>query len=120
MPTLNVITNVPCDRVTSSDVLKALSKAVSKSVGKPEQWVMCSLTTDKPMIYGGSEEPCAFGYFMSIGAIGGDVNQPNIRQISAAICEVLSTHLGVPAARVYIEFSDVNASDVGWNGSTFV
>ncbi|GLC36168.1 hypothetical protein PLESTB_001373000 [Pleodorina starrii] len=115
MPTLNIITNVPGDRVTSSDVLKALSKAVSKSVGKPEQWVMCSLTTDKPMIYGGSEEPCAFGYLMSIGSIGGDKN----KAISAAICEVLSSQLGVPAARVYIEFSDAKASDVGWNGSTF-
>mgnify|MGYP001807158821 CR=1 FL=1 len=25
------------------------------------QWVMASVTTDKPMIYGGTEEPCAFG-----------------------------------------------------------
>ncbi|PNW69968.1 hypothetical protein CHLRE_17g700100v5 [Chlamydomonas reinhardtii] len=115
MPTLNIITNVAGDRVTTSDVLKALSKAVASSVGKPEQWVMASVTTDKPMIYGGTEEPCAFGYLMSIGSIGGDKN----KKISAAICEVLTAKLGVPANRVYIQFSDAKASDVGWDGSTF-
>ena len=36
---------------------------------------MCSLTTDKPMIYAGSEEPAAFGELISIGAIGGDKNK---------------------------------------------
>ncbi|GIL76838.1 hypothetical protein Vretimale_8678 [Volvox reticuliferus] len=115
MPTLNIITNVPSDRVTTSDVLKALSTAVSMSIGKPETWVMCSLTTDKPMIYGGSEEPCAFGYLMSIGSIGGDKN----KKISAAICQVLTAQLSIPASRVYIQFSDADAADVGWNGSTF-
>ncbi|GIL56580.1 hypothetical protein Vafri_11923 [Volvox africanus] len=115
MPLLNIITNVPGDRVTTSDVLKALSTAVCKSVGKPEQWVMCSLTTDKPMIYGGSEEACAFGYLMSIGSIGGDKN----KEISAAICGVLTSQLGIPASRVYIQFSDADAADVGWNGGTF-
>jgi phenylpyruvate tautomerase len=36
---------------------------------------MCSVTTDKPMIYSGTEEPCAFGELISIGAIGGDKNK---------------------------------------------
>ncbi|KAG2501466.1 hypothetical protein HYH03_001246 [Edaphochlamys debaryana] len=115
MPTLVIQTNVPSDRIKESDTLRALSKAVSASVGKPEQWVMCSLHTGKSMIYGGSEEACAFGYLMSIGSIGGDKN----KKISAAICEVLTAKLGIPAARVYIEFSDAKASDVGWNGATF-
>jgi phenylpyruvate tautomerase len=39
------------------------------------QWVMCSLTTDKPMIYSGTEEPAAYGELISIGAIGGEKNQ---------------------------------------------
>lgn len=115
MPTINVSTNVPGNRVTSSDTLKALSKAGAASIGKPEQWVMCSLTTDKPMCFGGSEEPCAFVQVISIGAIGGDKN----KKISAAICEVLTAHLGVPADRTYIQFCDVGRSDFGWNGSTF-
>jgi phenylpyruvate tautomerase len=88
--------------VDSSDVLKALSQAVAASVGKPEQWVMVSLTTDKPMCYGGSEAPCAYGELISIGAIGGDKN----KQISAAIAEVLSTKLKVDPARFYLKVSE--------------
>lgn len=75
MPTLNVFTNAPGDAVGNSDTLKALSKAVSESVGKPEQWVMIQLTTDQAMVYGGSEEPCAYAELLSIGAIGGEKNK---------------------------------------------
>lgn len=126
---------VPGDRVSSSQLVQDLSKAVAKATGKPEavrglcpsslegsgegflarfaqapapspcqfdlcgrfgalynfipahtcarnrslspslQYVMISLTTDKPMSYGGTEEPCAYGELISIGAIGGDKNK---------------------------------------------
>lgn len=66
---------VPGNGIDNSDVLKALSKAVAQTVGKPEQWVMVSLTTDKPMCYSGTEAPCAYGELVSIGAIGGDKNK---------------------------------------------
>lgn len=36
MPTLNIVTNVPCDGVLSSDILKDASKAVSRILSKPE------------------------------------------------------------------------------------
>ncbi|GLC54386.1 hypothetical protein PLESTB_000858200 [Pleodorina starrii] len=95
---------VPGDRVPCVDVLKTLSQAVAKAVGKSEQVVMCSLATDRPMIFSGSTEPCAYGWFMSVGAIGGEKN----KTISAAICEVLATQLSIPAARVYIEEPNQN------------
>lgn len=66
---------VPGNRVSNSDLLKALSAAVSHSVGKPEQWVMVSVNTDVPMIYAGTEEPCAFAELLSIGAVGGAKNK---------------------------------------------
>ena len=37
MPTLNISTNVPLDGVSTSDALKDLSKAVARTIGKPEQ-----------------------------------------------------------------------------------
>ncbi|WIA08676.1 hypothetical protein OEZ85_008103 [Tetradesmus obliquus] len=115
MPTCNIITNVPGNSLDNSDILKALSKAVASSVGKPEQWVMCSLTTDKPMIYGGVEAPCAYGELISIGAIGGEKN----KAISTAIAAVLQQKLNVDPSRFYLKFVDVGRSDFGWNGSTF-
>lgn len=115
MPTFNLMTNVPGDRVSSSQLVQDLSKAVAKATGKPEAYVMISLTTDKPMSYGGTEEPCAYGELISIGAIGGDKN----KKISAALAEIVQRHLGVPPARLYIKFYDVARSDFGWNGTTF-
>lgn len=89
------------------------------------------------MMFGGTEEPCAYGELISIGgrfcrccrgragprhdaaelrglrrlvqsksklhhnagAIGGDKN----KKISAALAEVVTRHLGVPASRLYIK-----------------
>eukprot|EP00878_Enallax_costatus_P007476 GHUV01007829.1.p1 GENE.GHUV01007829.1~~GHUV01007829.1.p1 ORF type:complete len:116 (+),score=19.09 GHUV01007829.1:172-519(+) len=115
MPTLLIQTNVPGNGVDNSDILKALSRAVAETGGKPEQWVMVSLTTDKPMCYSGSEAPCAYGELISIGAIGGEKN----KTISAAIAEVLRSKLKVEPNRFYLKFVDVARSDFGWNGSTF-
>lgn len=106
---------MPGNGVDASDTIKALSKAVASSVGKPETYVMISLTTDKPMCFGGTEEPCAFGELFSIGAIGGEKN----KTISKTISEVLSSKLGVSPGRFYLKFSDCARSDFGWNGSTF-
>ena len=36
MPTLNLYTNVPVDAIVASDILKDATKAVAKTIGKPE------------------------------------------------------------------------------------
>lgn len=115
MPTFNLQTNVPGDRVSASQIVADLSKAVAAATGKPEAYVMVSLTTDKQMMFGGTEEPCAYGELISIGAIGGEKN----KKISAALAEVVQRQLGIPPSRFYIKFYDVARTDFGWNGSTF-
>lgn len=115
MPTFNLQTNVPGDRVSASQIIADLSKAVASAVGKPESYVLVSLDTGKPMMFGGTEEPCAYGELISIGSIGGEKN----KKISAALAEVVQRHLGVPSNRLYIKFYDVARTDFGWSGSTF-
>lgn len=115
MPTFNLITNVPSDRVKETELTLELSKTVAMSVGKPERYVMVSVSCGKPMCYAGTGEPCAYGEIISIGAIGGSKNQ----KISAALADVVYKHLAVSPDRFYIKFSDVGAADFGYNGSTF-
>eukprot|EP00879_Flechtneria_rotunda_P003876 GHRR01004116.1.p1 GENE.GHRR01004116.1~~GHRR01004116.1.p1 ORF type:complete len:108 (+),score=20.79 GHRR01004116.1:229-552(+) len=98
-----------------SDTLRALSKAVATSLGKSEQLVMVSLTTDKPMCFAGTEAACAYGELMSIGAVGGAKN----KEISAAIAAVMSAKLRVDPSRFYFKIVDVDRSNFGWNGGTF-
>jgi hypothetical protein len=78
MPTC-LVRAVHAEASTSTQVIRgarcmALTLALATSAPAP-QWVMCSVTTDKPMIYSGTEEPCAFGELISIGAIGGEKNK---------------------------------------------
>eukprot|EP01025_Chloroclados_australasicus_P005516 TRINITY_DN1169_c0_g1_i1.p1 TRINITY_DN1169_c0_g1~~TRINITY_DN1169_c0_g1_i1.p1 ORF type:complete len:196 (-),score=8.91 TRINITY_DN1169_c0_g1_i1:230-766(-) len=115
MPTLNIVTNVPGDKVSNSDTIKALSSTMSSVIGKPEQYVMISLRCDVSMCFAGSEEACAYAELISIGAIGGDKN----KTISASLAQVLEEKLKVPRNRFYLKFYDVARADFGYNGTTF-
>jgi phenylpyruvate tautomerase len=63
----------------------------------------------------GNPGDAAFVDVRSIGGLTGDVN----RTLSQRICKLLNDSLGVPENRVYLNFTDVQASNWGWNGSTF-
>ena len=77
------------------DSLKAASKIVASSLGKPESYVQVELKTDVPMVFGGTDEPTAACTLSSIGAIGGDKN----KDISAAICAHLEEYYGIQPGR---------------------
>jgi phenylpyruvate tautomerase len=51
----------------------------------------------------------------SIGGLSKEVNQ----RLSQQVCQVLADSLGLPPGRVYLNFTDVEARNWGWNGSTF-
>ena len=51
----------------------------------------------------------------SIGGLNDDLN----RKLSQQVCKLLSDSLGISPDRVYLNFTDVEASNWGWNGSTF-
>eukprot|EP00271_Cylindrocystis_brebissonii_P014309 TRINITY_DN35628_c0_g1_i1.p1 TRINITY_DN35628_c0_g1~~TRINITY_DN35628_c0_g1_i1.p1 ORF type:complete len:116 (+),score=16.18 TRINITY_DN35628_c0_g1_i1:179-526(+) len=115
MPTLNITTNVPVDGVMTSDLLRDASKAVAKTLGKPESYVLVSVRGSIPMCFGGTEEPVAFAEVISLGALGPEPN----KKLSAALADILESKLGVPRKRFYINFCDKQRSDFGWNGGTF-
>ncbi len=92
MPLLKLETTVVLSEDNRKSLLTSLSKAVAGTIGKPEQYVM-----------------------VSIGGLTGDVN----RKLSQQICKLLNDSLGIAPDRVYLNFTDVEASNWGWNGSTF-
>jgi phenylpyruvate tautomerase len=56
-------------------------------------------------------------YLWTSAALGvsGGVNG----QRSQNICQLLSQSLGIAPDRIYLSFTDLNASNYGWNGATF-
>lgn len=100
--------------MSASSIITELSKVVAAALGKPESYVLVSLTTDKTMCFAGTEDPCAWAEIVSVGGYRG-----RTREISAAIMPAIESALGVSQARCYLKFTAVDGSDMGWQGSTF-
>ncbi|XP_054568441.1 macrophage migration inhibitory factor isoform X1 [Eptesicus fuscus] len=79
------------------------------------EYIAVHVVPDQLMTFGGSSEPCALCSLHSIGKIGG----PQNRSYSKLLCGLLAERLRVSPDRIYINYYDMNAANVGWNGSTF-
>jgi phenylpyruvate tautomerase len=114
MPLLKLETTVPLSEEKGKPLLAALSKTVASTIGKPEQYVMVA-ASQSAMLMSGKAGEAAFVDIRSIGGLSGETN----RKLSQQICKLLKDSLGIPSDRVYLNFTDVDAGNWGWNGSTF-
>jgi len=114
MPLLRLETNVALSDEQRKQLPAALSKIVAETIGKPEQYVMVTIAP-AVVLMSGKPGDAAFVDLRSIGGLGAAVN----RQLSQKICALLTQSLRVPQNRVYLNFSEVEAGNWGWNGDTF-
>ena len=114
MPLLKVETTVPLPEEKGKLLLAALSKVMASTIGKPEQYVMVTVS-HSAMLMAGKAGDAAFVDIRSIGGLNGETN----RKLSQQISKLLKDSLGTAPDRVYMNFSDVEAGNWGWNGSTF-
>jgi phenylpyruvate tautomerase len=114
MPLLKLETTVPLSEEKGKPLLAALSKTVAATIGKPEQYVMVA-ASQSAMLMSGKAGEAAFLDIRSIGGLNGETN----RKLSQQISKLLKDSLGIPSDRVYLNFTDVEAGNWGWNGSTF-
>ena len=114
MPLLKLETTVPLPVEKGKPLLAALSKAVASTIGKPEQYVMVTVS-QSAMLMSGKAGDAAFVDIHSIGGLNGETN----RKLSEQVCKLLKDSLGIAPERVYLNFTDVEAGNWGWNGSTF-
>ena len=114
MPLLKLETNVTMSAEQRAALLASLSKVVAQTIGKPEQYVMVT-AGNTAVLMAGKAGDAAFVDIRSIGGLSGEVN----RRLSQRICEVLKTSIGVPANRAYLNFTEVEAANWGWNSETF-
>ena len=115
MPLIKMQTSVKCSDEQKREVAQTLSKICAGEIGKPETYVASLVEDDAVFSFGGEIKPAAFIEVKSIGGLNGSVNNA----LSSAICGCLEDILGIPGNCVYINFTDVPASQWGWNGSTF-
>jgi phenylpyruvate tautomerase len=114
MPLLKLETTVALSEDKRNDLLASLSKAVVRVTGKPEQYVMVTIS-QVAIVMAGKPDDAAFVDIRGIGGLGGDIN----RNLSQQICKLLAESVDIPAERVYLNFTDIDAGNWGWNSSTF-
>ena len=114
MPLLKLETTVPLPEEKVKPLLTALSNTVASVIGKPEQYVMVTASQSAILMSGKSGDAA----FVDIRSIGG-LNAESNGKLSQQICKLLKDSLGIAPDRVYLNFTDVEAGNWGWNGSTF-
>jgi phenylpyruvate tautomerase len=114
MPLLKLETTVVLSEDKRKALLASLSKTVAETIGKPEQYVMV-IIGQAAVLMAGNPGAAAFVDVRSIGGLTNNVN----RKLSQQVCKLLNDYLGLPEGRVYLNFTEVDASNWGWNGSTF-
>ena len=114
MPYLKIQTNQELSESSQKGLLEKASATVSRELGKPESYVMVAIDPPRPMLFAGSSDPVAYLELKSIGLPG-----DSTKNISSALCELISKELSISKDRIYIEFATAERNMWGWNSSTF-
>ena len=111
MPYLRFQSNVHAAEVDGLGPL--LSARLAELLGKPEAYVMVSLIPSQTMLFAGSDEPCAMIEIKGIG-----LTEAQAKSCTAALCELVAASTSIPAARTFVQFTDVSRTMWGINGET--
>jgi phenylpyruvate tautomerase PptA (4-oxalocrotonate tautomerase family) len=115
LPLLKLSLSLKLEDDQKASLLQSLSKVLADGLGKPENYVMVSIEDEVAIIMSGEMGPAAFADIRSIGALNDEVN----KEFSNTLCTFLNEQFGIPTNRIYINYTDMDASYWGWNSSTF-
>lgn len=96
-------------------LLRTLSAELARELGKPESYVMVSLQTGVPLLFGGTGDPACFAALKNIGTF----TPAQTERLSALLTRHLAAALSVAPNRIYIEFVDGKPHLWGYDGATF-
>lgn len=111
MPLLHLFTTRP----VAPAALRDLSRQVADLVGKPERWVMVTVTPPAAMVFAGTTDPACYAELKSVGQFA----RSDLERISAALCPTIGAATGAPPDRVYVEITGADGAHWAWNGETF-
>ena len=96
------------------ELMKALSETLAQQTGKAESH--CMITIQKAdMMMAGTADTAAFCDIRGISGLGPDV----AKRVSGAVCALLAAKLDLPSNRVYLNFTELERTQWGWDGGTF-
>ncbi len=114
MPLLRLETNTGMEPGQRNEIMSKCSRILAETTGKPEAYTMVVLQSCSGL-FDGSGNGLAMIDIRGIGGLNPSVN----KALSRELCGLLESELSIPPERVYLNFTDVPASNWGWKGSTF-
>lgn len=114
MPLLKITTSIS-PNAEHGKLLANLSQLCADRLGKPESYVMTAIEHPALMTFAGTTEAACYVELKNVGRFTEGLTQ----QLSAELCERLSSGLGVAKNRIYIEFTDAEGYLWGYDGETF-
>ncbi len=112
MPLLSVATNITLENRES--LCQKLSVEIAGMLGKPEAYVMVWIQDNQTMGFAGNNQPTAYLQLKSLGLAEDQTNH-----YSEHLCGLINKLTGIPANRIYIEFSSPARHLWGWDNRTF-
>jgi len=114
MPLLKILTSTD-PAPEHAHLLQNLSRLVAERLEKPESYVMTVMEHPAKMTFGGTTEPTCYAELKNVGNFRPELTE----KLTGELCERLSSALGIPMNRIYIEFSDSDGYLWGHDGATF-
>lgn len=114
MPIIKVTVSKRMEHAQKEALCLELSSSVAGILGKPEAYIQVLVSDEATISFGGSFTPSAFVVVISIGEFA----EGATARMSAAIGAIFARH-GVPADRLYVNFSSQKGVNIGWNNTTF-
>lgn len=113
MPFIKVMTNEAVAEDKQESVKSALGQAITAIPGKTEAWLMVGIEPEYRLWFKGDSSPAA----MVEVSVFGSAPASAYNELTAKICGIMESELGIPQARVYVKYTEVE--NWGWNGSNF-
>jgi phenylpyruvate tautomerase PptA (4-oxalocrotonate tautomerase family) len=116
MPLLSVLSSALPPAPRRAEVMARLSRLLARELEKPETYVMVALNQPVAMSFGGDAgRPTCYAELKNVGTL----SPQRFEQLSALLCRELASALEVAPERIYIEFTNADGAQWGWNGTTF-
>jgi len=116
MPLIQVFTSqANVDAARSEALLRELSSTLARELDKPEAYVMTCLVPELRMTFAGTSAPACYARLTNLG----EFSEADTARLSALLCRSLSQGLGIPLARIYLEFQNPEPHLWAFDGETF-
>lgn len=114
MPLLKIQLTEELSAEKKASMHTRLCEIVSNVFSKPVSYIMVIIEQADISMAG----KCGNAAFIELRSIGG-ITSKNTGAFSEMVTHYVKNETGIPAERIYINFSDIPGSLWGWNGSTF-